>query len=112
MASTKKLATGSRGNCTQNHFRTAGDSNNPKRRVVRKTQTHAKTCHQIHRTPRIREIVVVAALAEDKTEIIIQTAATQMAVNPVVEDAQASKTLADPRDGQCPLLNSPFGKNC
>jgi hypothetical protein len=102
--------TGSHGDCAQVRSCNAGDSNNPTRRAVRKTLTHAKTCQLIHRTPKIRDKAVAAAHAEGKTVVITttQTVKTPPDASPVEANAPAAvrakaKALANPSGVQCQL---------
>lgn len=108
--STKTLVTGGHSSCTQVRSCIAGDSNNPTRRAVRKTQTHAKTCQQKHKTPNNRDKVVVAAHAEDRTviETIIQAVKIQMAVNQVAANQVVANNTPEtkppkPNAAQCQL---------
>jgi len=105
--STKKLMTGSHGDCAQVRSCNAGDSNNPTRRAVRNKLTHAKPCQLIHRTPRIRDKVVAAAHAEGKTVTnpITQTAETPQVANPGAASAPGAKTRvqANPNADPCRL---------
>ncbi len=94
---TKKPATGRPTDCTQIRFCIAGETS-PPRRAVRRTQTHAKTCQTIHRTPAIREIAVAAAQAEGRTAAITTTQTV-----PTVAPMAARKAVADARAATAPV---------
>lgn len=107
--SNKKLVIEYRADCTQVRSCTAGDSNNPTRRAIRNTMTHAKPCQLIHRTPKIREIAVAAAHAEGRTVIktITRTVTAPTAANLAVVSALTAankEALVNP-DAACPLHN-------